>query len=220
MSVCMLSCFSRVWLFVISGTIALQAPLSWDSPGKSTGVGCHALLQGIFLTRGSSQLRDQTGISYVSCIGRQDYFLPSAPRGKPLWYLVGIFIFTFGQYRYHPLDHTGWSMGGHDIQARMITDSGFSCLDWISNCFGLQLSLLLCLQQGRDQKLLNTETEWVHSMERNRIKDRETARDKEESKKGRGKQTTSCESLRGASPYPPWPRIIMLRVLIKSFFLS
>ena len=28
MHVCMLSCFSRVWLFVISGTIALQAPLS------------------------------------------------------------------------------------------------------------------------------------------------------------------------------------------------
>ena len=24
----------------------------WDSPGKSTGVGCHALLQGIFLTQG------------------------------------------------------------------------------------------------------------------------------------------------------------------------
>ena len=22
----------------------------WDSPGKTTGVGCHALLQGIFLT--------------------------------------------------------------------------------------------------------------------------------------------------------------------------
>ena len=25
-----------------------------DSPGKSTGVGCHSLLQGIFLTQGSS----------------------------------------------------------------------------------------------------------------------------------------------------------------------
>jgi len=25
----------------------------WDSPGKNTGVGCHALLQGIFLTQGS-----------------------------------------------------------------------------------------------------------------------------------------------------------------------
>ena len=24
----------------------------WDSPGKNTGVGCHALLQGIFPTQG------------------------------------------------------------------------------------------------------------------------------------------------------------------------
>ena len=24
----------------------------WDSPGENTGVGCHALLQGIFLTQG------------------------------------------------------------------------------------------------------------------------------------------------------------------------
>ena len=26
----------------------------WDSPGKNTGVGCYALLQGIFLTQGSN----------------------------------------------------------------------------------------------------------------------------------------------------------------------
>ena len=26
----------------------------WDSPGRNTGVGCHALLQGIFLTQGSN----------------------------------------------------------------------------------------------------------------------------------------------------------------------
>ena len=26
----------------------------WDSPGKNTGVGCHALLQGIFVTQGSN----------------------------------------------------------------------------------------------------------------------------------------------------------------------
>ena len=25
----------------------------WDSPGETTGVGCHGLLQGIFLTQGS-----------------------------------------------------------------------------------------------------------------------------------------------------------------------
>ena len=26
----------------------------WDSPGKNTGVDCHTLLQGIFLTQGSN----------------------------------------------------------------------------------------------------------------------------------------------------------------------
>ena len=31
-------------------TVAHQAP--WDSLGKNTGVGCHALLQGIFPTQG------------------------------------------------------------------------------------------------------------------------------------------------------------------------
>ena len=43
---------SGVRLFVTPWTVAYQAPLSWDFPGKSTGVGCHCLLQGIFLTQG------------------------------------------------------------------------------------------------------------------------------------------------------------------------
>ena len=34
----------------------------WDSPGKNTGVGCHALLQGIF------KPRNQNHVSCVSCI--------------------------------------------------------------------------------------------------------------------------------------------------------
>ena len=34
---------------------AWQGPLCpRDSPGKKTGVGCHSLLQGIFLTQGSN----------------------------------------------------------------------------------------------------------------------------------------------------------------------
>ena len=30
------------------------SPCPWDFPGKSTGVGCHFLLQGIFPTQGSN----------------------------------------------------------------------------------------------------------------------------------------------------------------------
>ena len=37
----------------------------WDSPGKDARVGCHFLLQRIF------QLRDQTHITYISCIARR-----------------------------------------------------------------------------------------------------------------------------------------------------
>ena len=45
----LLSHFSHIQLFATLWMIARQAPLSMDSPGKNTGVGCHALLQGIFL---------------------------------------------------------------------------------------------------------------------------------------------------------------------------
>ena len=48
----------------------------WNSSGKKTGVGCRFLLQGIFLTQGS------TSVSCVSCIGRQAVFT-TAPPGKP-----------------------------------------------------------------------------------------------------------------------------------------
>ena len=41
-------------LFCTSWTIALRLLCPWDSPGKNTGVGCHFLLQKIFLTQGSN----------------------------------------------------------------------------------------------------------------------------------------------------------------------
>jgi len=44
----MLHGFSRVQLCVTPWTVAHQAPLSCNSPGKNTGVCCHSLLQGIF----------------------------------------------------------------------------------------------------------------------------------------------------------------------------
>ena len=41
-------------LFASPWVSACHAPLGnpWDFPGKNTGVGCHSLLQGIFLTQG------------------------------------------------------------------------------------------------------------------------------------------------------------------------
>ena len=36
---------SRVWLFATPWTVAYQAPPSMEFPDKSTGVGCHFLLQ-------------------------------------------------------------------------------------------------------------------------------------------------------------------------------
>ena len=49
---CVLSCFSCVWLFTILWTVALRLLCPWDSPGKTTGVGCHFILQGSFPTQG------------------------------------------------------------------------------------------------------------------------------------------------------------------------
>ena len=51
---CVTSHFSRVQLFVTRQIAACQAPLSMGFSVKNTGVGCHALLQGIFLVQGSN----------------------------------------------------------------------------------------------------------------------------------------------------------------------
>ena len=55
--------------------------LSWDSPGKNTGVGCHSLLQGIFLTQGlNPRLLDCRQILYhLSHQGSLDLWKFSVP---------------------------------------------------------------------------------------------------------------------------------------------
>ena len=45
---------SSVWLCVTPWTVACQAPLSIGLSSKNTGVVCHTLLQGIFLTQGQN----------------------------------------------------------------------------------------------------------------------------------------------------------------------
>ena len=44
-------------------TVAHQASLSMNFPGKNTGVGCHFLFQGIFLSQGSN-----LGLLHCRCI--------------------------------------------------------------------------------------------------------------------------------------------------------
>ena len=49
---CKLSPFSHVLLFATLWTVPARLLCPWDSRGKNAGVGCYALLQGIFPTRG------------------------------------------------------------------------------------------------------------------------------------------------------------------------
>ena len=79
-TVCVCECchLSRVQFFVTLRTIAHQAPLSINFPGKNTGVDCHALLQGIFPTLESNL--------HLSCLlNWQADSLPIEPSGKPLY---------------------------------------------------------------------------------------------------------------------------------------
>ena len=56
------------------GSTRLLCP--WDSPGKNTSVGCHALLQGIFLMQGLN-------LGLLCLLHWQAGSLPLAPPGKP-----------------------------------------------------------------------------------------------------------------------------------------
>ena len=72
---CVLSCSSYVRLFAPHWTVAHQAPL-WNSSGKNTGMGCQALLQGIFPTQGSNP-------HLIMSPALQVGSLPLVPPGKP-----------------------------------------------------------------------------------------------------------------------------------------
>ena len=50
---------------------------AWDSPGKNTGVGCHSLVQGLFLTQGLNPclLRCRQILYHLSDQGSPEYFV-------------------------------------------------------------------------------------------------------------------------------------------------
>ena len=73
----MLSCFSHVWLFVTPWTVVRQAPLSM-------GFSRAKILKwvAISFSRGSSQPRDQTCVSYISYTAGRIF--TAEPPGKPI----------------------------------------------------------------------------------------------------------------------------------------
>ena len=54
---------SRARLFATPWTAAHQAPRPWDSPGKSTGLGCHCLLQRQLL----SSRQSNNSLAFLPC---------------------------------------------------------------------------------------------------------------------------------------------------------
>ena len=54
-----------------------QATVHVDSPGKNTGVGCHALLQGIFKTKDQAQVSRIAGGFFMSHMSHEDCPLSS-----------------------------------------------------------------------------------------------------------------------------------------------
>ena len=81
--------FSRCVLFdflVTPWTAARQAPRPWYSPGKNTWMGCHALLQGVFLTQGSDPCL--LHCRWVSCLASGFFTTepPAVKKGSPFFF--------------------------------------------------------------------------------------------------------------------------------------
>ena len=119
----LLSHFSHVRLFATLWNVVSQTPLSirfsrlcpWNSPGKNTRVGCHALLQGIFSTQGLKS-------SLLSLLHWQAGSLPLAPPEKlyPLLYMAfkdGIKCYT-GVIRWPYRKRVATTLKGGDPWAR------------------------------------------------------------------------------------------------------
>ena len=79
--------FSCVQLFKILWTVAHQAPLFMDFPGKHTEVDFHFPFQGIFLTQGSN-------VHLLCLLHWQVGSLPLAPTGKPVYICVCVCVYT------------------------------------------------------------------------------------------------------------------------------
>ena len=77
------SCLTFLWPHVLQPA-RLLCP--WDSPGKNTWMGCHALLQGVFLTQGSDPCL--LHCRWVSCLASGFFTTepPAVKKGSPFFF--------------------------------------------------------------------------------------------------------------------------------------
>ena len=83
----------------------------WDSPGKNNGVGCHALLQGIFLTQGLNPQLMSPGLA-------GGFFTTSATSKEMelgTYYLMGI-VYQTGKMK------KSWRLVAHNVNTFNITE--------------------------------------------------------------------------------------------------
>ena len=95
-----------------------------DSPGKNTGVGCHALLQGIFPTQGSNP-------GLLHC---QEGFLSLVPPGKPHKFFLELHR-SLQQSTFHSLGKMFRRPGYAFLSSRDSTLSSSSSLPFPITCF-------------------------------------------------------------------------------------
>ena len=84
---CVLSCFSHFQLLSTLWTVA-RVLCPWESPGKNTGMDCHALLQGIFPTQGSNPTAPVSPALQV-------HSFPTELLGKPKRYSIYILKYMY-----------------------------------------------------------------------------------------------------------------------------
>ena len=100
----------------------------WDSPGKNTGVGCHALLQGIFPIQGLNPC-------FLCLLQWQAGSLPLVPPGKPDVYSPSLKAFL-GKKKYNKAKIIPYNLClkslHNDIQQKNLFSHNLLILFWTS----------------------------------------------------------------------------------------
>ena len=130
---------SYVWLFVTLWAIALQAPLSAEFSRENTGVGCHFLLQGTFLTQESNPC-------VLHLLHWQADSLPLCHLGSPTWRLSNRNMDCKEIQPFHPKGDQSWVFTGRtDVEAE-------TPILWLPDVKSWLICLMLGKTEGRRRR--------------------------------------------------------------------